>query len=317
MGGLCLNTFVSNRVSYLMSARFWIFRVALVGLSLCLSSNIQAHPGWGIAVDEGGDVYFTDVGNTTIWKWSEGEGLEALLTDTWAHSLGFDEKGRLFFGKEEYRGEVGPYCSFWLRDRQGALSAIIEPVLTRDRFFADKAALGANGALYYLSNQGLRKRTPDGVDRVIAPVSMSPMTTLVIGSEEAIYVSSKDTIWEISPAGEVSVVVDELVNPQPADPIFPDNSFNEVFGFCLTANDELLVANFGDRSVIRIRADEEQQTVYRAEAPWTPVGVTEHDGVIYVLESGWQEGVGHSGPRVRRRKAEGNWETVVVVASSN
>jgi hypothetical protein len=53
-------------------------RILFFFVFLIVFTSSSAHPGWGIAVDSKGVIYFTDIVNRTIWKLEPGEKPEAL-----------------------------------------------------------------------------------------------------------------------------------------------------------------------------------------------------------------------------------------------
>ncbi len=288
------------------SPALWLW-VGMLGIL-----NLSAHPGWGIVVDDRDQVYFTDVQHTAIWRWSVAEGLQVEQKDTWAHSLGLRSDGGLYFGKEEYRGNVGPYQSFWTVSPTGALTARVTPYLSREDSMAANAVLASNGDLLYLSQEGVRRRTQAGRDTLWVPLATGAMTALAI-RDDRLFLTVEDTILTVSPEGEVTERANELLVEEPQDPIFSDGGFNNLLGLTVTPSQEILVAYFGDRSVIRIGARGRKETVYRSQNPWSPVGVAVRNEAVYVLESGWREGSGLIGTRVLKGRVGGEFKLLVEV----
>ena len=63
---------------------------------LSVPSSSFAHPGWGLAVDSEGSVYFTDIEGLTIWKRLPNGTLQAAVTDVWTHHLFIDDQDNLY-----------------------------------------------------------------------------------------------------------------------------------------------------------------------------------------------------------------------------
>jgi hypothetical protein len=72
----------------------------------------------------------------------------------------------------------------------------------------------------------------------------------------------------------------------------------------------------GNRCVMKLTPDRESSVVLRAEKPWAPTGVAEHDGEIYVLE--YDDETPTEGrnwpPRVRKVTRDGKVETIAAIS---
>ena len=137
------------------------------------------------------------------------------------------------------------------------------------------------------------------------------------GPDGAFYVIDNDedraTLRRVTLEGSVVTIATDLLTVPADDPSFPDNSFNLMWSLFVAGNGDAYLAHTGNRRVLRVSPAADVSELHHADAPWAPVGVTGHDGDLYVLETAWDEDVGHTGPRVRRMSPDGTSEVLVTI----
>jgi len=107
--------------------RFRLFTVIVTAvLAQCLfcAENVQAHEGWGIAVDRQGQIYFSDIPTNTIWRITREGRLEAFLSDKHSHALVLTEDGSIYGTQEHHAAAVG---SVWRLTPDGSFSTVFTP----------------------------------------------------------------------------------------------------------------------------------------------------------------------------------------------
>lgn len=285
-----------------------------LGILVCLHPfTLQAHPGWGIQINSKDEILFTDVNHLTIWKLAPDGKLSALVTDSWTHSIQLDAKGNLYYGREEYRGDVGPYNSFRVLTAEGIEKEIIAPVLNKEWYFGDNAVMGPKGIVYFLSRSGIMKRDRDGQMTLLAEKRNDAMATLILGPADTLFVTEGNAVCTVSLDGVKTRLTKDLISKEHDDPLFGKGEFNHVLGFDVAKNGDIYVAYVGNRRLLKIDAPGMKSEIYHAKAPWSPVGVTFHKGTLYVLETGYTDEGGHLGPRVRKRLSNDRFETLVTI----
>ena len=65
--------------------------------------SARAHPGWGIALNSRGEIYFADIDNLKIWKWSPEGGAQTAVSGVWTHHLSLDAADNLYYETEFYQ----------------------------------------------------------------------------------------------------------------------------------------------------------------------------------------------------------------------
>ncbi len=274
--------------------------------------TVSAHPGWGIVVNPTGDILFTDVARTTIWKYRVEGKLEPLVRDSGTHSLQLDEAGQVFWGREEYRNGQGPYNSFWKLTSDGERQQLIAPILTRDWHFGTQGLVDGRGNIYFPSPEGILRRDSEGMTKVFVPNISSAMMTMKLAPENTIYLTDGDKLMKVSSeTGQLTRVAAGLLSTPPDDPYFEDGSFNDLLGFDVSKDGTVHIAYMGNRRILRVDRKGQSREIYHAPAPWSPVGVVSHENELYVLETSFVEGRGLEGPRIRRRVDEGRFETLL------
>ncbi len=302
-----------------------LITLGVVLILLGLPSSGQAHPGWGIAVDSEGSVYFTDIERLTIWKRLPDGTLQAAVTNVWTHHIFLDAQDNLYFEREEYRGNVGPYNSFWKRNPAGEQTLLIPPTLDRTIFAGENAVIDASGNIYFphRNRNSLIKRYPDGAQTVLAgddtsgrqdgqgaEARFTQINAMTMGPEAAIYVTDGDAVRKITLDGTVTTLASDLLTIPPDDPFFDDGGFNDMHGLSVDTQGIIYVAYHGNRRLLQVTPDGTVSELYHAPAPWSPMGVATVGDDLYILETGWSGDIGHFGPRLRKRSSDGTLITL-------
>jgi len=295
---------------------------------LGLPANGLAHPGWGIAVDSEGSVYFTDIERLTIWKRLPDGTLQAAVTGVWTHQLFVDAQDNLYYEREEYRSNVGPYYSVWRRSPSGEQTLLIPPTLDQTVFGGENVVLDASGAIYFPTGRAITKRSPDGTQHLLAgsdtaghqdgqgaSARFTSINAMTMGPDATIYVTDGDAVRKITLDGVVTTLARGLLTIPPDDPFFDDGGFNDMYGLTVDAHGTVFVAYHGNRRLLQVTPDGSVSERYRAAAPWSPMGVYAAGDDLYILETGWLAGIGHFGPRLRKRSPDGTFTTVLTLGN--
>jgi len=297
--------------------------ILLLALCLALSEIHQAaaHPGSGIAVDEQGQVFFTDTGSG-VWRVDQ-RGQLAQISKSAMHWMAYDKEGRFSEAPDEF-GE-------WF----GRLTPKGQkPTLISCSDFP--CAVGKDGNLYYAKMHSLTivRRTPAGTETVLAspksfgidgnrPVGANGM---VAGEDGAIYLVSLESLnrtegtgehrlYAIAMDGSPRMIAKDFVpNLLPVAEQHPEVRPQYCRGMAVDRQGNVFIAVTGSRCIIKVTPQSEVTVVLNANRPWSPTGVDVSNGDLYVLE--YDDETPTEGrnwpPRVRRMKKDG---TVTTIAS--
>lgn len=285
-----------------------------IWLSCCLiAAAAPAHPGDGLEVAADGTVYFADVARETVWRVPLGEEPEPLVEDRWTHSLTLSADGTLYYEREEPEGAVPP-CSFWRISPDGEHERIIDPAPTRRDFGGSPFAIDLERNVYYpYSERGedggwrarIMRRTPEGVVSEFSGSGSGPLyadgpagdatiriiTAMASTPDGSIVFADRDRVRQLETtgpeAGRIRTLSGTLIDARPADPPDrrgPSTTVNRLYGLAVTDAGQVLVAYRAGRRVILVGLGGQASVAHRSEENWSPLGVAERDGTIYVLE---------------------------------
>lgn len=279
------------------------------------SVDLDAHQGYGIALDQSGNIYFTDIHRQTIWKLNQENQLEPLATQKWSHQLWLENDGSLLFTNEEEIDGKRAY-SLWRLDNSGNLKQIIPPTL-RPEFPNDIFVTDSNGNIYIASNDQIYLRNTSGKFEAIElqqkdspndKATFNGIRSMTSGSNGAIYLADGDAVKKIV-KNEVETIASNLIYPDPVNiPIRNaphPQSINRLFGLAIDEYENIFVAYFGNSQILRISNKSDVSIFYHSEFPWSPVGVAIDNQDLIVKEHAFVENKGWIGPRIMRVPRDG------------
>lgn len=294
----------------------------LLALFLILSSfGVKAHPGHGIAVDQQGNIYFSDIGRLKIWRLTPRGGLEAVVENRWAHQLMLDRQGNLVFESEEYV-DGKPSYGLWKLESKGELITLIPRTTDREDFPGGVFTIDAAGNLFHPSAGTARliyRRAPNEPKTVFVGGEHSPFNSIramTHSASDTLYVLDSDAVHKIAKDGSVTTIARDLRQQAPSDPPFQHPNpevANRLYGLAVDTAGVIYIAYHGNRTVLAVQPNGDVSQLYRSSAPWSPTGVAAHDGSVYVRESSFTPELGNGGPRILKVDGEGKVEILVTV----
>src|SRR5688500_1114232 len=224
-----------------------------------LTSEAQAHPAWGIAVDRQGQVYFSDL--KTIWKIDTQGIVSVFRAEGHTHDLNVDEAGNVY-GEHDF-------TAIWKMTPTGGFSYLYAPMdnpprgisLWRDR----------DGNMYSVEQNNhlkretlLLKRTPDGKVGVLAGGSyghadgqggqakFSNIVGVAFGPDGSLYLSDGSSVRKITVDGTVTTLARNImVESASGKPV----GASSLFGIAVDAQINVFAADYGNRRVLKITPD--------------------------------------------------------------
>ena len=255
-------------------------RTLLTVAAVCLlAGTLMAHPGSGIAVDRGGQVYFLDTGSG-LWK-IDTRGKLTKLSGLKPHWLAIDANNRfantpLPTGALGEISKVGDSPTFLLLSTDWPI------------------AIGQDGNLYYQSGRPgdlrLMRTTPDGAMSVFATLPktvkgepLPHISGIVAGPDGSLYYTEESAIRRITADGRISTMA--TIRPPARPPSIPAiDQHPYLRGLAVDAQGVIYVADTGDARVLKITPQGKVTTLVQTESPWSPTAVALFGSDVYVLE---------------------------------
>ena len=269
-----------------------LLRIILLALSSWSAGAALAHEGWGIVVDQRGQVYFSDIPTNTIWRLTTDRRLEAVARDKHSHALVIDDEGNIY-GTHHSANEQRR--SVWRVAADGQLTDVVPPS-SEFPLHLQSFLMDADGNVYsenpYHPDRNdflLLRRTPDGAVSLVAggtrgladgrgpEARFTRIDGMAFGPDGAIYVTDGPYVRRVSSDGAVTTL-----HP---DPMTTTRWGEDLMGLTVEENGTIFVADYSGRRLIQLSGDGRVGRVHRTGGlAWSPTGVTVQNGDLYLLE---------------------------------
>jgi len=289
--------------------------------------KVPAHPGWGIAVDRSGQVYFTDL--KTVWKIDAQGKLSPfrISGESHTHELNIDDNGNVYGAENSYDPAAKRFFGgIWKMTPAGELSYVVP--LTDDLAEGTSIWRDREGNMYHVAGDLDRellvlKRSPSGAVTVLAgnPKAVRQYRQgvpygaggMAFGPDGSLYFVHGAAVGKLSGSGVVTdLAADIQIEASPANRTAP-RSPTRLFGLAVDESGNAFAADYGNRRVLKIAPNGVPTTVIKADAPWVPTGVAARGGSIYVLENEETPRHDQARTRVRRISPDGSVAVLAMV----
>ena len=274
------------------------FLIAIVfALVLFISSKAHAHPAWGLAVDNQGQVYFSDL--TTVWK-VDTQGRVSVVRpkdQRHTHDLNVDEAGNVYGADNSYDPATKRFFSaVWRLTPSGEFSYLLPP--TEDlpegtSIFRDRGGNSYHVTSFPEDQLLVLKRSPTGKLSVLIGDSNAnrDYRQSVPYSLGGIALASDDALYFVHGANVSKIATDGALIPLARNVTVENDSDGRkagspspLFGIAVNSQGVAFVADYGNRRVLKITSDGQSTTFLRSEPPWFPIGVACLGRDVYILE---------------------------------
>lgn len=295
-------------------------------LNAFLPASISAHPAWGIAVDRNGQVYFSDL--KTIWKIDVQGKLSVFRAGTdHTHDLNVDVAGNIYGAENSYDPETKRFFSaIWKMTPAGAFSYLLAP--TENPPNGTSIWKDRHGNMYHFVNLPpsellVLKRTPDGrVTTLVGTRSAfrnyrqaSPHSSgaTALGTDGTLYFTNGSNVYRLATSGVLTPLARDLLKENSRE---KSACRTQLFGIAVNPQGDVVVADHGNRRVLKIAPNGQLTTLIRSEEDWFPTGVASSGNEIYILENRVTTAFTHIGTRVRKLSPDGKAQVLATVGEN-
>ncbi len=211
---------------------------------------------------------------------------DLILTRTPSRQL-FAAQRDLFRGK--YQSQV------WQLFTSGDHQNVLAPTRNQFHFTPEAYTADDQGTLIFSHENKIYRHTRDGeisiiagkeagyVDGVLSDARFERISAMAWGPDSTLYFVDMDRLRSISPQGEVNTITEGVKEVNPED--LPFRGANIIFDMAVDSLNNVYLAYYGNRRVLKVTPDGEISNILDSEANWSPHGIDIFDGEVYVLES--------------------------------
>jgi len=250
-----------------------------------LSFTVTAHPGIGIVKDSKGNIYYTDLAK--VWKISLDGSKTVVVSSVHTHELYIDKDDNLYGEHLWYNGESkdtwGHYV--WCLKNTGELVKEInatEGFLTNYSFTRDSL-----GNMYWVerfTTSRIMKKTKSGEIIKLVEKKFGFIRWLTCTKNGSLYFTENNKLHRVFSDGKLQTLANNI-GSKSADFSMMGRNYDS-YGIWTDSAENVYLAMFDSKKVIRIGADGKPQTILMSNSMWTVCsGIFDNNGNMWVLEN--------------------------------
>lgn len=289
-------------------------------IALSLSIKIDAHPWGGLVIDANGNIYFTficpiaddDHHYACVWKITPSKEKQHMLKSLRSPSdiILSRNLNRDIFAAER-SGQSPNYNTKLWKIESSDNQLLIPNTTNQNQFHIQSISVTENQEIYFAKDNNIYFR--DSLNQVhkINNQNFERINLTALGPNQKLYFLSGDDLF-IYDGAEFKLLISNLKKRNPEN--LPFSGANIFFDMAVDDKENVYLAYYGNREVIKISPQGITETILKSEEPWSPHGIDFFNGEIYILESTvlggkwwkfWEEDPGII-PRIRKISANGS-----------
>lgn len=277
-------------------------------LVFAFSINIQAHPSWGIVVDENGCIYFADVmhnGDGSLWRLDPSTSeLDLVYSNFHVHQIYLHQSNQIIAAIAKWRsGEIEGEGHNYLFKFDTNLKKLDTLIFTDDwdEFHGQTFAVSNDlKAVYFSMNKQIHIKPIQGKTTTLLPRKFERICTLTTDTQGNLWITDSKykngTLFKWTKNKSLKEIANNLMPQQPKNPIFEEKRFHLFYGISFSKSNNPLVTESASRSIKEVLPDGSNKNVYQSDLNWSPNGVLFRNGNYYIMETGYVKK--HLGPRI-------------------
>ena len=309
---------------------FWFinrakFLIVLLLLTFGATSNLSSHPWGGLVIDGEGNIYFTficpindDLNHyACVWKLDNQNNLVEVLKAQFSPSdLILSRNPECVIYAAERTGQHPNYSNTLWKIESSNPRALISKERNQVGFHIQAFAVTNNGSLYFSKeNKIYLKSSEDQVVEILEDFNFDRINLMTTAPDGKLFFMAGNDIYSYKDS-EVKHIISDLKISNPES--LPFSGANIFFDMAVDDKENIYLAYYGNREVIKISASGKRESILTSEEPWSPHGIDVYNGEVYVLESTigngkwwqfWKEDVGII-PRIRKITTGGEISTL-------
>ncbi|PNQ74665.1 hypothetical protein C1T31_00530 [Hanstruepera neustonica] len=270
--------------------------------------KVQAHPSWGIVVDDNGCIYFADVmhnGDGTLWRLDPNSlDLEAVFTNFHAHQIYLNKDNEIIAGIAKWRtGEIEGEGHNYLFKYEQNVKQLDTLLFTDDwdEYHGQVFAVSNDlKQVYFAFNKQIHLKTLSGQTSPLLSRKFERISTLTTDSDDNLWITDSKykngALFKWSEKEGLIEIANNLMPQNPKNPIFSETNHHLFYGISFDSSGNPLVTENANRTILSINKNDEVKTEYTSELYWSPTGVYYKDDHYYIMETGYNKK--HLGPRI-------------------
>lgn len=286
----------------------WLKSLVFLLLFYCLSLHIQAHPSWGIIVDENGCIYFADVmhnGDGSLWKLDPNtQQLEVVYSNFHAHQIYINKPNEIVAAIAKWRtGEIEGEGHNYLFKYDTNLKKLDTLLFTDDwdAFHGQNFAISKDlKEVYFSMNKKVNVKYINGNTKPLINHEFQRINTLTTDDNGNLFITDSNykngTLYIWTKLSGLKELANNLMEQNPINPIFEEKRHQLFYGISFSKDDKPLVTESASRTIKEVSQDGSHKIIYTSKLNWTPNGVFYKDGKYYIMETGYDKQ--HLGPRI-------------------
>ncbi|NVE93653.1 NHL repeat-containing protein [Altererythrobacter lutimaris] len=254
--------------------------IFLLTLLFLLMPAVQAHPGWGVAEDSEGNLYYTDLEH--VWRVAPDGTRTIAVRDVHTHELFIDADGNLLGENLWYSGgEDGQFSHHvWQMDSAENVTVLREsPGFRTDDSFVRDAA----GTAYWHDGSELFRKASTGENVPHGAQSIDAIQAMTAAQDGSLFVMSNGDLQMLGPDGSIRRSLEGFAQGRLTQPMVPEQ--HRVLGLWPASDGGVYAAQYGARRADKVSVDGTVETIASTWLPWSPTGGIEtRDGDVWLLE---------------------------------
>lgn len=284
------------------------FKIIFLTFLFGIIFKTQAHPSWGIVVDDNGCIYFADVmhnGDGTLWRLDPNSlEIEAVFTNFHAHQIYLNKDNEIIAGIAKWRtGEIEGKGHNYLFKYEQNTKQLDTLIFTDDwdEYHGQVFAVSNDlKRVYFAFNKQVHSKLVNGKTSPLLSRKFDRINTLTTDEHDNLWITDakykQGTLFKWSEKEGLIEVANHLMPQKPKNPIFKEPNHHLFYGISFDRFGNPLVTENANRTIKSINKSAEIKIEYTSELHWSPTGIYYKNDHYYIMETGYNNG--HLGPRI-------------------